>query len=65
MIQIFIQWNRDMLRTGRDPSLITFPSHEIVRPIRNYKSHKTYVDNSKTVSEAAKHVRFNTANKKS
>ena len=58
MIQAFIQWTRDMLRTGREPSLIPFPSHDVARLIRNYKSHKAYVEKSKTVSEAAKPIRF-------
>ena len=58
MIQAFIQWTRDMLRNGREPSLVPFPSQEVARLIRNYKSHKAYVDKSKTVSEAAKPVKF-------
>ena len=58
MIQAFIQWTREILRTGREPSLVPLPYHEVARLIRNYKSHKAYVDKSKTVSEAAKPVRF-------
>ena len=58
MIQVFIQWTRDMLRTGREPSLVPFLSHDIARLIRSYKSHKAYVEKSKTVSEAAKPIRF-------
>lgn len=57
-IQAFIQWVRDMLRTGREPSLEPFPLQDVANLIRNYKSHKAYMDKSKTVSEAARPIRF-------
>ena len=57
-IQAFMQWVRDMLRTGREPSLEPFPLQDVASLIRNYKSHKAYMDKSKTVSEAARPIRF-------
>ena len=57
-IQAFVQWSRDMVRTGREPSLIPFPIQDVATLIRNYKSHKAYVDKSKTITEAAKPIKF-------
>ena len=47
-----------MLRTGREPSLEPFPLKNIASLIRNYKSHKAFIEKSKTVSEVAKPIRF-------
>ena len=34
-IQAFIQWSRDMVRTGREPSLVAFPVQNVATLIRN------------------------------
>lgn len=39
-IQAFIQWSRDMVRTGRETSIVPFPIQDVANLIRNYKSHK-------------------------
>ncbi len=57
-IHAFIQWSRDMIRTGREPSLVPFPVHNVANLIRSYKSHKAYMEKSKVVSEAAKPTKF-------
>ena len=31
LIQSFIQWIRDMVKIGREPSLVPFPSQEVAR----------------------------------
>ena len=57
-IQAFMQWSRNMIRTGREPSLVAFPVREVASLIRSYKSHKAYVEKSKTITEAAKPIKF-------
>ena len=57
-IQAFIQWSRDMVRTGREPSLIPFPVQSVADLIRKYQSHKAYVEKSKTITEAAKPIKL-------
>ena len=47
-----------MVRTGREPSLVAFPVQNIATLIRIYKSHKAYVQKSKTITEAAKPIKF-------
>ena len=58
-IQAFMQWSRDMIRTGKEPSLTPFSVQEVARLIRNYKSHRAYMDKSKTITEATKPIKFN------
>ena len=57
-IQDFMQWSRDMLRTGRDPSLVPFLVQDVAILIRNYKSRKAYMEKSKTIVETAKPIKF-------
>ena len=57
-IQAFMQWARDMVRTGREPSLVPFPVQDVATLIREYKSHKAYMEKSKTITEAAKPIKF-------
>ena len=57
-IHAFIQWSRDMIRTGRELSLVPFPVHNVANLIRNYKSHKEYMEKSKTVTEAVKPTKY-------
>ena len=58
LIQAFMQWSRDMIRTGREPSFVPFPVQDVAALIRNYKSHKAYVEKSKIITEAAKPIKF-------
>ena len=57
-IQAFIQWTRDMIRVGLDPSLTEFPVESTALLITHYKTHKAFVDKTKTISEAAKPIKF-------
>lgn len=53
-IKAFVQWTRDEYRYGRNPSSTPFPVDQAQQYMRRYKTHKMYVDNSKTMAEAAK-----------
>lgn len=57
-IKAFVQWVRDEFRYGRDPSTSPFPVGDAIKFMRRYKTHKLYLDNSKTMSEAAKPTKF-------
>jgi uncharacterized membrane protein YgcG len=57
-IKAFIQWTRDEIRLGHNPAGIAFPVDQAVNLIRRYKSHKTFVDKAKTISDAAKPEQF-------
>lgn len=57
-IQAFIQWTRDMIRSGLDPAGTQFPVQDTATLLKNYKSHKAFMDKSKTIAEAAKPVKF-------
>ena len=57
-IRAFMQWSRDMIRTGRDPPTITFPVADAADLIRSYKTHIAYVKKSKTVIETATPAQF-------
>ena len=53
-IKAFVQWTRDQLRLGHEPSAIPFPIDRVSDLIRRYKTHEKYIADSKTLSEAAK-----------
>ena len=57
-IQAFIQWTRDMIRIGLDPSLTEFSVENTALLITHYKTRKAFVDKTKTISEAAKPIKF-------
>ena len=57
-IKAFIQWVRDMIRTGIDPASRTFPVDEAAGLLRRAKTHKLYMDKSDTISSAAKPEKF-------
>ena len=57
-IQAFIQWTRDMIHVGLDPSLTEFPVENTALLITHYKTHKAFVEKTKTISEAAKPIKF-------
>ena len=62
-IQAFIQWTRDMIRTGLEPASMEFPVHNTALLIKNYKSHQAYMDKTKTISDAAKPIKFKETSK--
>jgi hypothetical protein len=57
-IKAFVHWARDELRLGRDPNLSPFPVDQVSDLIRRYKTHKKYLTDSKTLTEAAKPEKF-------
>ena len=54
----FVQWTRDELRLGRDPSILPFPVGQGSDLIRRYKTHEKYQNDSRTLAKAAKPERF-------
>lgn len=57
-IKAFIQWVRNMIRTGLDPSLLPFPIANTPLLLRHYHTHLKFVKDSKTLSEASKPKEF-------
>ena len=57
-IKAFVQWTRDEIRLGRDPSRTPFPVHLVSDLIRRYKTHEKFQTDAKTLSEAAKPEKF-------
>ena len=57
-IRGFIQWAKDQLRTGGDPSSVEFPVDSTVELIRRHKSHVAFCEKSQRVSETAKPQQF-------
>ncbi len=53
-----MQWTRDEIRLGRDPSLTPFPVAQVGELIWRYKTHEKFQNDSKTLSEAAKPDKF-------
>ena len=57
-IKAFIQFGRDMIRCGIDPTTIAFPVWDTANLIRRYKSHEAFVTKSKTITSTAKPEAF-------
>ena len=57
-VRAFIQWSRDMIRIGNDPTTIEFPVNDTAELIQRMKDHTAYVKNSSTISETAKPTAF-------
>ncbi|KAI2503573.1 hypothetical protein MHU86_10860 [Fragilaria crotonensis] len=57
-IKAFVQWTRDELRLGREPSASAFPIDQVSDLIRRYKTHEKYQADSRTLAEAAKPDKF-------
>ena len=57
-LKAFIQWCKDKLRIGEDPSQSLFPINNVNDLLRQAKSHKLFVEKSKTLSEIAKPANF-------
>lgn len=53
-IKAFVQWSRDQIRLGMEPSTTRFPVAQTAELIRRYKTHSKFVYNSTTLSDAAK-----------
>ena len=57
-IKAFVQWTRDEIRLGRDPSLNPFPLGQVSDCLRRFKTHEKFVTDAKTLAEAAKPEKF-------
>jgi hypothetical protein len=57
-IKAFVQWTRDELRLGRDPSDTAFPILQVTDLIRRNHTHEKYKMDSETLAEAAKPEKF-------
>ena len=55
-IKAFVQWTRDEIRLGRDPSLSAYPVADTATLMRRYNTHAKFIKKSATLSDAAKHV---------
>ena len=62
-IKAFVQWTRDEIRLGRDPTLVAFPIGQAAMLMRRYKSHTQFVAKAKTIVENAKPGPFNAKTK--
>lgn len=57
-VKAFIQWTRDLIRVGEDPSVLAFPVADAATLIRRYKTHVQFINKSSSLSDIAKPVRF-------
>eukprot|EP00978_Attheya_sp_CCMP212_P028790 scaffold100335_cov31-Attheya_sp.AAC.1 len=57
-IKVFIQWTRDELRLGRNPSNVPFPAQMTADNIRRYKMHLKFSRDQTTMADAAKPTKF-------
>ena len=62
-IKAFVQWTGDELCLGRDPSGTPFSIGLVSDLIRRYKTHQRFIDDSKTLAEAAKPGKFKDSTK--
>ena len=62
-IKAFVQWTRDEFRLGCNPSSTPFPIELVSDLIRRYKTHQKFIDDSRTLSEAAKPDKFKESTK--
>ena len=57
-MKAFVQWTRDEIRLGRDPSLTPFPLGLVSDCLRRYQTLEKYVKDSSTLAEASKPGKF-------
>ncbi|KAI2505808.1 hypothetical protein MHU86_8670 [Fragilaria crotonensis] len=60
-IKALVQWVRDEIRLGRDPTDTAFPIERVTDLIRRYHTHEKFKNDSKTLAEAAKPEKFKEA----
>ena len=53
-IKEFIQWVRDQVRCGKDPTLSPFPVDNIAELLRRHATHEAFVKKSLDLSDAAR-----------
>ena len=57
-IKSFIQWSKDVISTGRYPTITAFPIDKAIELIRKSKVYKAFFDKSKTIIDTAKPTQF-------
>ena len=57
-IRAFLQWTKDEIRLGRDPSATPFPVGDANDLLKRAKAHKAYLDKAKTLTDAATPQQF-------
>lgn len=62
-IKAFIQWSRDMIRVGIEPSSLPFPHENAPALICRMKTHEAYVKKASTISDTAKPSQFTSKTK--
>ena len=58
LIKAFIQWSRDQICLGHDPTLTAFPPGDSVALLRRYKTHDKFTKKASTMSDTAKPENF-------
>ena len=62
-IRAYIQWARDLIRVGDDPNAGVFDVNNARDLVRKYKTHETFVNKSKNMSDTSKPPQFTAATK--
>ena len=57
-IRAFVQWTRDRIRLGEDPTIMPFPVAEVSTIIRRYHTHKNWLDKATEKATTAKPRQF-------
>jgi hypothetical protein len=57
-IRAFLQWTKHKLRINENPALELFPTINAHSILQRYKTHKAYMDKSKTISDTATPSQF-------
>ena len=57
-IRAFVQWTRDKIRLGTDPTTLAFPLARSAELIRRMKTHDKFAEDASRLSDAAKPDKF-------
>ena len=57
-LEAFTQWSRNMVCVRYNPAFTKFPEQNTALLITHYKTHKAFVETTKTISEAARPIKF-------
>ena len=58
-IKVFVQWAKDKIRFGEDPSAEAFPVAQAATLLTRYKTHANYVKRAEAIKDTAKPKHFN------
>ena len=57
-IKAFLQWTKDMYCLNEDPTIVSLPINDVANIIRRQKTHKIFIDKSKTIPNMATPAQF-------